>query len=58
VRDHTLLRCTIFSGRESGVGQNLPQTFSNAAAELASTPDNQGTKLLIFAVVYLRLTKW
>jgi hypothetical protein len=38
--------------------KTLPPTFSNAAAELASTPDTKARKLLIFAVVYLRLIKW
>jgi hypothetical protein len=34
-----LLRCTIFSGRESGVGQFLPPSLATAMEELASIPD-------------------
>jgi hypothetical protein len=34
-----LLRCIIFSGRMSGLGQFLPSSFVTAMEELASTPD-------------------
>jgi hypothetical protein len=34
-----LLRCTIFSGRESGVGQFPPPSFVVGMEELASIPD-------------------
>jgi hypothetical protein len=37
--DDTLLRCTIFSGRESVVGQIRPLNFATATAELASIAD-------------------
>jgi hypothetical protein len=34
-----LLRCTIFSGRMSALGQEQSPIFATATAELASTPD-------------------
>ena len=34
-----LLRCIIFLGRESAVGQFLPPSSATAMEELASTPD-------------------
>jgi hypothetical protein len=34
-----LLRCIIFSGRESAAGQFLPPSLATAMEELASTPD-------------------
>jgi hypothetical protein len=34
-----MLRCIIFFGRESGVGQFLPPSLPTAMEELASTPD-------------------
>jgi hypothetical protein len=34
-----LLRCIIFSGRESGLGQFPSPSFMAAMEELASTPD-------------------
>jgi hypothetical protein len=34
-----LLRCIIFFGRESVVGQILPPSLATAMEELASTPD-------------------
>jgi hypothetical protein len=34
-----VLRCIIFSGRESAVGQFLPPTFATATEEPASIPD-------------------
>jgi len=39
--EQPLLRRTAFSRPATGLGQNLPLTFSNAAAELASTPDTK-----------------
>jgi hypothetical protein len=37
--DDTLLRCIIFFGCESGVGQTPPPSFVTSMEELASIPD-------------------
>jgi hypothetical protein len=41
-----LLRCTIFSGRESEMGQFPPPSFVAGMEELTSIPDTRGGQLL------------